>query len=187
MENHVIPFGSFVYGLVNELSDKDFIIISDLSVVSKDPNIEYFTLEAFKQDLDNCKIKAIEAYFTDIKYFNSKGIYFTLNKTLLRHEISAIVSNAYVKSKKKIIQGDVYVGLKSYYHCIRLLTYANSLAKNNYLKFEDHIEFLKPFYIDIISFKNDEGTLETFQKLDNKYKDILKSLRHDFKLSCPKN
>lgn len=187
---HMIAFGSRVYGLINELSDYDNVLITDEFFndykLLSNVDIEAFSPEKFKEELDKHSIKAIEVYFTDISFFHSIGIYFNLDKNLLRHSVSAVVSNAYVKSKKKIIQGDVYVGLKSYFHCIRILKYANQLAENNYLKFEDHLDFLKPIYEDIISHKEDEGNLELFKIIDNRHKDVLKELRHNFKLLCPK-
>lgn len=188
---HMIAFGSRVYGLINELSDYDNVLITDEFFndykLLSNIDIEAFSPEKFKEELDKHSIKAIEVYFTDISFFHSIGIYFNLDKNLLRHSVSAVVSNAYIKSKKKIIQGDVYIGLKSYFHCIRLLVYANSLASTNNLDFKDHLEFLKPIYEDIvINRKHKEGTLDTFKDLDNTHKEMLKSLRHEFKLLCPK-
>lgn len=185
---HTIPFGSRVYGLTNEESDYDYVEITDnVLFCSIDPNIECYSFEMFKEKLEAHDIKAIELYFTAKEFFNDHGIYFKLDKKRLRHSVSAVVSNAYVKAKKKILQGDVYIGVKSYYHCIRILRYANSLVENNNLDFKQEKEYLRPIYNDIvINRKNKEGNSETFSDLDSAYKTTLQELRHDFKMLCPK-
>ena len=181
-----IPFGSQVYGLTNPKSDKDYIYIYskhfDLTLIPKDDN--HMTVYMFQSELDQHSIKALEAYFFSKElqsYFQ-----FNLNLNSLRKRVSAIVSNAHVKSKKKFKDGEIYIGLKSYFHCIRILTMFNFLAKHGTFNPSDFKYELEYIYLDIISRQNNNpDTL--FLELETDYKKMLKNLQHTFKLYCPKN
>lgn len=181
-----IPFGSQVYGLTNSKSDEDYIYIYpntvDLSLLlPKDDS--HMTVNMFQSELDQHSIKAIEAYFSSLdlqNYFK-----FVLDHSFLRKRVSAVVSNAHVKAKKKFKDGEIYIGLKSYYHCIRILTMFNYLAREgtfNPSSFKYELEYI---YQDILSREN-ESSETLFINLENDYKKMLKNLQHTFRMYCPK-
>lgn len=49
---------------------------------------------------------------------------------------SRTASNSFVKCKKKLAQGDTYIGLKSMFHSIRILDFGIQLATTNSIKFD---------------------------------------------------
>lgn len=111
---------------------------------------------------------------------------FKLDLQKLRNSVSAVCSNSYVKAKKKIKQGDEYVGLKSYYHVIRILIMFTYLAKHGDFKpsnFKNELEYV---YQDIVCQYNNLSNVYTFESLDEKYSKMIKSLQHTFRLYCPK-
>lgn len=180
-----VPFGSQVYGLTNNKSDEDYIYIYpdtvDLTSIPKDDS--HMTTHMFQSELDQHSVKALEAYF----YSEELQNYFTfeLNNSLLRKRVSAIVSNAHVKAKKKFKDGEIYIGLKSYYHCIRILTMFNYLAKHGTFNPSSFIPELEYIYNDIMQRQpNNPDTL--FQELEQDYKKMLKNLQHTFRMYCPK-
>ena len=182
---YTVPFGSQVYGLTNSKSDKDYIYIysndSDLTLIPEDDS--HMTVSMFQSELSQHSIKSLEAYFFSEELQNNFD--FELNTSFLRKRLSAIVSNAHVKSKKKFKDGEIYIGLKSYFHCIRLLTMFTYLAKHgtfNPSEFKFELEYI---YLDIIQReKEDPETL--FMSLEQDYKKMLKNLQHTFRMYCPK-
>lgn len=182
---YTVPFGSQVYGLTNPKSDKDYIYIYsdnfDLTLIPEDDS--HMTAHMFQSELSQHGIKALEAYFFSKEL--QDNFEFELNTSFLRKRLSAIVSNAHVKAKKKFKDGEVYIGLKSYFHCIRLLIMFTYLAKHgtfNPSSFKYELEYI---YLDIINRqKNSPETM--FLELEKDYKKMLKSLQHTFKMYCPK-
>lgn len=183
---HKIPFGSQVYGLINKESDKDYIYIkpdnSSFESTSKDD--EVFTTTEFQKLLDLHDVKALETYFYSEEV--QTDFDFKLNVNILRSAVSKVVSNAHVKAKKKFKDEEIYIGLKSYYHCIRLLTMFTYLAKHgtfNPSSFKYELEYI---YLDIINRQKDNPTT-MFLELEKDYKKMLKSLQHTFRMYCPKS
>lgn len=180
-----IPFGSQVYGLTNSKSDKDYIYIYpdtvDLISIPKDDS--HMTIHMFQSELDQHSIKALEAYFSSTELQNY--FKFNLDHSFLRKRVSAVVSNAHVKAKKKFKDGEIYIGLKSYYHCIRILTMFNYLAKENTFDPSSFVKELDYIYKDIMSRENEDPEF-LFLNLEQDYKKMLKNLQHCFRLYCPK-
>ena len=126
-------FGSKLYGLTNNKSDEDYLIVfntnSEKDEYIKNTNNkdeECWTWEEFKNHLEAHDLKALEVYYSNVGnvgthlYINCEEYQFQLNLQQLRKAVSAVVSNAHVKAKKKFKDQEVYIGLKSYYHCIRI-------------------------------------------------------------------
>lgn len=182
-----IPFGSQVYGLINKESDKDYIYIkpdnSSFESTSKDD--EVFTTTEFQKLLDLHDVKALETYFYSEEV--QTDFDFKLNVNILRSAVSKVVSNAHVKAKKKIKDEEIYIGLKSYYHCIRLLTMFTYLARHRTFdpsRFKYELDYV---YQDIVMQRQNQPNSETlFQDLEADYKKLLKSLQHTFRMYCPK-
>ena len=192
---YLFPFGSHMYQLTNFKSDRDY-----LAIVVDEPKpkyidtgfgnteIEIWSLSEFNDKLEKCDLKALEVFY---EYFDicKNFISFTMNENLLdslRRSVSATVSNAHVKAKKKIRDGEIYIGLKSYFHCIRILTMFDYLAKNLTFKPSSFKSLLEYSYLDIINRENTDP-ISMFNLLENDYKYLLKSLQHSFRLNCPKN
>ena len=188
----LLPFGSQVYGMTNPKSDKDYLAISidedkpeSIDTGYGSSEVEIWSYSEFLEKLEAHDLKALEIYFENrATFLSSFNTYFTLSKSKLRRAVSAVVSNAHVKAKKKLIDGEVYTGLKSYWHCIRILTMFNVLADKGIFKPSSFVEELDYIYVDIIERQGDEP-LGIFQSLENDYKVLLKSLHHTFKLRCP--
>lgn len=126
---NVYIFGSRVYGTSSNDSDWDIIMVANNSVESTEIrrglyNIHVYTPDKFKADLDWHRINNLECIYAPdwaklketIKYDN-----FKIEPIKLRHAISHISSNSWVKCKKKLnVAGDYYTGIKSLFHSIRI-------------------------------------------------------------------
>lgn len=186
-------YGSSVYGLTNELSDEDFMILTidptqPLPFKVED-DVDVWTLEEFQSKLDAHDLKALEVfYFYFDLFYNQLEMKHTFNADALRRSVSATCSNSYVKAKKKIRQGDIYIGLKSYWHCIRILTMFIHLAKHKHFNPANFKDKLLDTYQTIMDYK--ETSLEAthvIALLDNYhgYKQLLNTLQHEFRMLCP--
>ena len=101
--------------------------------------------------------------------------YFELNKELLRKQISAVSSNSFVKCKKKMLQGDEYIGKKSMYHSIRILGYGIQIAKyGRIVNYEAY-----NFYYDVVMCKYD------WEEIHEYFKPIYNSMKSEFKILAP--
>jgi hypothetical protein len=89
------------------------------------------SIETFKNKLLDHDILALETYFNDSPIVALPAIDFKLDLVKLRHKISAIVSNSWVKAKKKCLieNENHFVGLKSLFHSCRILSFGLQLAE----------------------------------------------------------
>lgn len=127
-------YGSRVYGTDTIDSDHDFVVVSSNDINHKDFHV--FTKESFQLALDNHEIMAIEAYYSREIIGSNDLFHFKLDKKKLREVFSKTASNSFVKCKKKLAQGDTYIGLKSMFHSIRILDFGIQLATTNSIKFD---------------------------------------------------
>lgn len=127
-------YGSRVYGCITEKSDHDYIIIVD----SEDENLEYsvnliafnatvYSEKNFIKRIKAHEVNALECIFQSEK--DSYVKYFELDKEKLRRKFSGVASNSYVKCKKKIRDGENYIGKKSMFHSLRILNFGIQIAK----------------------------------------------------------
>lgn len=125
-------YGSRVYGCHNKDSDYDFIVIvesdKDLyySVNFPDCNFTVYSESMFIKRIQDHHISALECIFQNPSDPYRK--YFKLDKEKLRRSISAVSSNSFVKCKKKLAQGDIYIGKKSLFHSLRILGFGIQIA-----------------------------------------------------------
>lgn len=190
---HLLPFGSRVYGLTNPKSDYDFVAIACGDYVPEyidtgygSSEVEIWTVAQFKERLEAYDLKALEIYYENNEFCRYKlnVLFPSIDKEKLRRAVSAVVSNAHVKAKKKIADGEIYAGLKSYFHCIRILTMFNALAKHGTFKPSGFVNELDYAYQDILRRQKD-NPITMFTLLEADYKKLLKTLQHQFKLQCP--
>lgn len=136
--HNVYIFGSRVYGTAHQGSDWDIIMVANNSVESTELsglkrglyNIHVYTPKKFKEDLDWHRINNLECIFAPewAKLKESIKWDFKLDLSKLRHAISHISSNSWVKCKKKLEQGDYYQGIKSIFHSIRIPMFGAQVA-----------------------------------------------------------
>lgn len=125
-------YGSRVYGATTKDSDYDYIMVvkseEDLyySVNKPNMNITVYSEGLFIQKIKEHDISVLECIFQekDDKYVE----HFVLNKETLRRSISSVSSNSYVKCKKKLAEGQIYIGRKSLFHSIRILGFGIQIA-----------------------------------------------------------
>lgn len=130
----VYDYGSFVYGCNTEKSDKDYIYIVEsdnpklyYSIEKEEYSISVYSEQMFIKLIQEHKIHILECIFqypiTD-KYTKL----FKLDKNLLRIAISSVASNSFCKAKKKMKQGDTYIGKKSLFHSLRIADFGIQIA-----------------------------------------------------------
>jgi len=125
-------YGSRVYGCHTSESDFDFIVVvesdKDLyySVNYTDTNFTIYSESMFIKRIQEHHISALECIFQDPSDPYRK--YFKLDKSKLRRSISAVTGNSFVKCKKKLAQGDDYIGKKSLFHSLRILGFGIQIA-----------------------------------------------------------
>jgi predicted nucleotidyltransferase len=131
------PYGSRVYGTHDEKSDRDYVVVlSDNSELVMQEvkaldgaDLQIYSYKTFKRLLDNHDLMAIECYSWDFARGTPRFDY-DLDLGLLRRDISARVSNSWVKAKKKIeVEREYRLGIKSLFHSFRMLYFGKQIAK----------------------------------------------------------
>lgn len=176
----IYPYGSRVYGTANRKSDYDFMAVADSQDLELDYTFEcdnvsvHVVSEAlFIKKIKEQHISYLECIFqnTDDEYAK----YFKLDKEQLRRSISAITSNSFVKCKKKMAIGEIYIGKKSMFHSIRILLFGIQIAK--YGAIVDY-ECANVYYDRVMSMDSWEEIQTEFQPRYNRFKT-------EFKLVAP--
>jgi predicted nucleotidyltransferase len=193
---NVYFYGSHVYGCETEKSDYDYIIVYDQEIDEVDTietkmcdlvlNASLYSPRKFQEMINLHRIDALECLFLreDWKYETMK-FDFNLDLEQLRRTISAISSNSWVKTKKKINQGDNYIGKKSLFHSLRIADYGIQVAKEGKI-----VSYTKP-YSDILDYETFKELLleimcfETWEELKEKYQNTANNLRTKFREVAP--
>lgn len=177
-----VPFGSYVYGKTTVNSDADYYIISDEFEGYenfKDTNgddIHHVSFDYYKNMLDDHDIAALEiySYSKEVEEFFD----FNFDCSKLRKSISAVVSNSWVKSKKKmLVEKQDYIGRKSMWHSLRILMFGVQIAKHK--KIVDFSE--ANMYYDDIVLSND-----SYDILKERYHPIMLNKQTEFRILAPK-
>lgn len=181
---NVYIFGSRVYGCYTEKSDWDFIMIANTSIPNQeirsgDFNIHVMTMDNFKSCLKEHKTSQVEAFLTPDRFrlMETEKITWEPNISSLRHSFSHTSSNSWVKSKKKINQGDYYVGVKSLFHSLRIPMFGIQIAKTGKIN-----DFTESNWI------NDKIMSKTWNwsELDSEFREIRNKILSDFRLVTTK-
>lgn len=160
----VYKYGSRVYGTATEKSDYDYIVVvesnKDLyySINIPETNITVYSESMFIKKIEEHHISALECIFQDEDDPYRK--YFNLDLVKLRRSISATTGNSFVKAKKKMKQGDYYIGKKSLFHSLRILGYGIEIATKG--RINDY-SIYNHYWDAIISMDTNEW--EHFQKV----------------------
>lgn len=134
----IYPYGSRVYGTQSEKSDYDYIAIipanrsadTGTEFQHNNINVHMYNRRDFQEQLHRHKIHALETYF--LPNGCAKHFQFKLNLGILRNELSAKSSHSWVRAKKKIdVEKDYYIGWKSLFHALRILTFGAQIVEKS--------------------------------------------------------
>jgi predicted nucleotidyltransferase len=188
----VYPYGSLVYETATENSDLDLIVIVDmikndyLQYESEDLDIHFVSENYFKTRLFQHDIMMLECFYNPNPFLKYETE-FELDKSKLRSVISSKSNNSWAKAGKKLdlSEEDDFIGLKSLFHSLRLLSFGIDLAQDGKIYYNyvggDNARNL----LDTIISEYNKG--DRWEELKTKYKPIYNSLATDFRKVAPKN
>jgi len=192
---NVYIFGSNIYQTNHKDSDWDIIMIANNSVESTEIrnglyNIHVYTPDKFVADLNWHRINNLECIYApdwaklkeDIDFSD-----FKIDFRKLRHAISHISSNSWVKCKKLMSKDDYYIGIKSLFHSIRIPMFATQIMR--YGKITD-FSCANDVW-DKLIFKNQPSYMRssykwTWDKLDEEFRGLHNSVLTEFRKTAPK-
>jgi len=177
----IFLFGSRLYGTDVPESDYDYVIVSDdvdneYHYETYEVDLHIYSESKFRELLDAHDIQTLECYYQMDDELRAY-LDFKLDKWKLRKTVSSIANNSYVKCKKKLLDGEDYIGLKSLFHSVRILDLGIQIARG-----EDPIDFTNRFedYNYIMKIGSD------WDKLNSEYKPVVNKLSSQFRKLCPK-
>ena len=182
----IMPYGSRVYGTANEKSDHDYLAVvlgkSHIQTGEEyrngDINIHIYTREDWQSQLNDHKVHTLEAYFLPDEICR-KNFQLKINLKKLRSTLSEKSSKSFVKAKKKIDkEKDYYVGWKSLFHSLRILSFGTQIAK--FGKIVDY-SAANHYWFDIINNPQYEWSY-----YEEKYKKPHNELATEFRKAAPK-
>ena len=175
-------FGSQVYGTASENSDWDIILVANAASPDVEYNVGKFNIHIIVPDLfeklvrDN-HIKVIECLFApEWAQLKPYPIEFVFKPDSFRHNVSHTVSNSWVKCKKKLDQGDYYIGIKSMFHSLRIASFGIQFS----MKREIQFDYCNIYWRELSEKEWDWG------KLKEKYQPIKNALLTVFRENCKK-
>ena len=176
----IYVFGSRVYGTSGYGSDWDFIMIannavSNQEIRSGDFNIHVIVPDEFSKMLKEHHPGAIECFFAPNEFRLLETIKFDFKISIpsLRHSFSHVSSNSWVKCKKKLEQGDYYIGVKSLFHSLRIPMFGIQISRDGYIS-----DFSCANRINDILFSRNDWTWE---ELDVKFRPLKNQILTDFR------
>ena len=176
-------YGSRCYGTYNEDSDYDFIIVANNSVENLelthgDFNFHIQTPDYFQERLDWNDPKDFECllWSEDNPILEKKEFKIEIIKPKFRHSVSHISSNSWVKGRKKIEQGDFYIGQKSVFHSLRIPMYGIQILRDG--KITDW-QCANIYWEDIQS-------ITDWKDMKDKYHSVRSNIMTEFRSLCPK-
>lgn len=175
----VYQYGSIVYGCHTSKSDTDFIVVVDsdedlyYSVREDESDYTVYSKSAFIEKIREHHISALECIFQtpDDPFLK----YFKYDSEKLRRNISAISSNSFVKCKKKLRDGEEYIGKKSVFHSLRILMFGIQIAINKKIVDYSEANELLPTIM----------AMKDWEEIKFVCKPIFNELKTDFKIVAP--
>lgn len=184
----IYQYGSRLYGTASEDSDWDFVVVVDGLVgdeyykqhETEEFDIHLMTLKHYNKLLLEHNIMALECYYQQYPIMKCQ-VEFQMSLPLLRKSISSVVNNSWVKARKKIeiVEEDSYIGIKSLFHALRIISFGISIAKENKIYYSK-----APVSLDLILHVYNQGSYEL---LNTTYKPIFNKLMTEFRIVAPKN
>ena len=176
---NIYVFGSQVYGTTTRNSDWDFIMVANTpntnqEIHSGDFNIHVMTEDHFLKNLKDHHSSSVEAFFTPKEFRLQEDVKFDWKPNIpsLRHSFSHISSNSWVKAKKKMEQGDYYIGVKSLFHSLRIPIFGIQIAQTGSI-----YDFSVANYIHDKIFSKEW----TWDELDTEFRPLRNSILTDFR------
>jgi predicted nucleotidyltransferase len=176
---NIFLFGSRVYGTCNDESDYDFVIVANNSFESIEIkegifNIHIYTPDRFAKDLLWHKPNNLECIFSPqfAKLKEDIKPQFILDTRKLRHAISHLSSNSWVKCQKKLQTGEYQIGIKSLFHSLRLPMFATQLCKYG---------TISDFSCANIYWEKLKSRQWTWDEIDSEFRPIKSEIMHQFR------
>ncbi len=181
----IFGFGSRVYETASYDSDWDWIIIANTSIPNQeirsgDFNIHVMTQDGFMNCLKEHKTSQVEAFMApdEFRLLEDIDIDWKVNIPSLRHSFSHTSSNSWVKSKKKMMQDDYYIGVKSLFHSLRIPMFGIQIATSGYIHDFTEANWI---YDKILSKSNWK-----WNELDEEFREIRNKVSSDFRFVTQK-
>jgi predicted nucleotidyltransferase len=139
---NIYVYGSRVYGTARPESDWDIIIVGmNLNEHEEHRhtledgtllNIHIYTTDRFKRDLEMHNMMNLECVFApEWAVLQEKMDFgFELNKKRMVKTLLNASYNSWSGAKRKLNECDIYRGLKSVFHSLRILIFANQIAEH---------------------------------------------------------
>jgi len=176
---NIYVFGSQVYRTTTHNSDWDFIMVANTpntnqEIRSGDFNIHVMTVDQFLKNLKEHHSSSVEAFLTPKEFRLQEDVKFDWKPNIpsLRHSFSHISSNSWVKCKKKMEQGDYYIGVKSLFHSLRIPIFGIQIAQTGNI-----YDFSEANYIHDKIFSKEW----TWDELDTEFRPLRNSILTDFR------
>jgi len=163
-------YGGQVYGIRNKLSDFDYIAVVNDAAIRNKTTDEHVVFEAggekhdvnvysdgfFKRQIIAHEISALECIFLPEPMVIKKAADYTFELDLgkLRESIAAKSSHSFVKARKKLRFGEIYIGKKSMWHSFRIIHFGIQIAK--YGKIVDYAAANYLYNDIVLNERNDE-------------------------------
>lgn len=137
---NIYIFGSRVYGTHTEESDFDVMVtacqmMKHIEIKDPEYNIHIVTPDHFEEELNRHDIHNLECIFApDWAILQNKNDYrvkFKLDLGKLQRYVHNQSFNSWNKGKDHILDDDVEYGLKSVFHSLRMLMFANQIATHS--------------------------------------------------------
>lgn len=181
----IFGFGSRVYETASYDSDWDWIVIANTSITNQeirsgDFNIHVMTQDGFMNCLKEHKTSQVEAFMAPMEFrlLEDIDIDWGLNIPSLRHSFSHTSSNSWVKAKKKMMQGDYYIGVKSLFHSLRIPLFGIQIANSGYITDFTEANWIYNKIFSIPKWK--------WNDLDSEFRDLRNKISSDFRIVTQK-
>ncbi len=135
---NIYMFGSRIYGTAREDSDYDFILVGSAQIArdekkSKRLNVHIHTTDVFKEDLYKHDIHNLECFYApDSAILQLKEPFsdFKIVPNRLKKSVLAESYSSWNKARMSIRDGNSYRGVKSLWHSLRMLMFAQDILEN---------------------------------------------------------
>lgn len=171
-------YGSCVYKY-KKPNDEDFIAVVDseesfeTKVTFDGVDVKVLSRKRFQEEIIKHEVSILECIFLpDNMKWESVYFDFKLNRAILREAVSKKASVSFVKTKKKLIDGEDYIGKKSLYHSLRILMFGIQIAESGRI-FD---------YSCANSFWNEIEQMKTWDEMKEKFQPIYNKLKSEFKI-----
>lgn len=188
---NIYLFGSQVYGTQREDSDYDFIVVA-CSMLAKQEirhenyNIHIHTPDIFLDGLKEYQMQYLECiYAPPFAKIMEKMVQpdknFSLKLEMLKYKGMGQSFNAFHKAKDRIIDGEIYRGVKSLWHSIRILDFFKQIIEKGKIEDFTSSNYLWEMILEDLKNGHDEGGDDDWIYYKEKYLPIKIELENLFK------